>query len=160
MLVTYKAYAKATGLKPSVVKKYIEEGRIAGVASDARCEFLVPEEALVDYAIRKKSNRSMSDHAFNLMKALHSSKNVNHKILQIPRTQYESLVLTLINAGLVRRDRDERPFESGLALTKEGMELANQKKKMFLKLYETTIAAAAEGAARGFASAQLNILIQ
>jgi len=149
MLKPYSSYAKAVGRKPSEIKRLIEKGRIAGVVHDDRVGYLVPEDALVNYAPRQKSSRSLTDHAFNLMRGLHSVQNVNHEILQLPRPQYESLIVSLIDKGLIRRDRPERAYDSGLALTSDGMELAAQKKRSFSRIYEATVRATAEGVVRG-----------
>jgi hypothetical protein len=62
--------------------------------------------------------------------------------------QYKSLVITLVDGGFVRRDRKERPYDSGLSLTATGVRAASFKKADFMKLWQAAIAGAVEGGGR------------
>lgn len=148
MRIPYKEYARRVGKKPSDIHKLIEEKRIAGVRKDHLVGYMVPENALINHKIRAKQERTLADHSFNLIQALNKNRNVNARILQMQETQYESLIATLVDANLVRRDRAPKVYDSGLALTYKGIELAGYKKRVFLEMYKHTVAGVTEGLAR------------
>lgn len=145
-MITYKEYAHRYGFRrPSDVLKYIEDRRIEGVKRDGRCKYLVPEDALINHVIHKKRERNQGDNAYNLIQALNLTRNVNARILEMRPAQYESLLITLQDGGVVRRDRETRSYDSGLALTQRGIELARLKKRDFSKLWQAFAAGAVEG---------------
>ena len=158
MLIPYKEYAKRYGFRrPSEVKDHIERGRIAGVIEDSQCGYLLPENALIDHVIPKKKDRTVVDNAFNLLRALLRGRNVNATILQMRPVQYESLLITLIDAELIRRDREELPFDSGLSLTDKGMRVAEYKKPVFTKLWRAMAAGVVEGVGQALVSTMLAV---
>ena len=148
-MLTYTEYAHRYGYRrPYEVLKLIEKQRIQGVREDARCKYLVPEEALPDYSLPAKRDRTAVDIAFHLIKALNTGRNINARILRVSNDRYNELVDALVNEGLICRNCPELPCKSGLSLTGAGMEVAQKKKYDFTRWARLGLVAIIEGIVR------------
>lgn len=146
-MLSYKEYAKHINRHPYEVLNFIQDKRITG-SRKSQYGYRVPEDALINCLPPKKKNPTEKDYAFYILKALNKSQNVNARLLGIPKKRFDCIVASLEDKGLIRREESERPYNSGLALTWDGMEVASRSKVNFDKWARTGLAAAVEGAVR------------
>lgn len=62
-------YSKRYGKNSGTVSKLLKAGRIRG-AKKVRKTWEIPEGALIEYAVRKKKNRSLDDVVWDIVEAL------------------------------------------------------------------------------------------
>lgn len=149
-MLSYKDYAKHINRKPYEVLKLIQDKRITG-SRKSQHGYRVPEDALINCSLPRKNNPTEKDYAFYILKALNNNQNVNARLLGMPKKRFDCIVASLEDKGLIRREESERSYNSGLALTWDGMEAASRNKVNFDKWARTGLAAAVEGAVRALA---------
>ena len=140
-------FSERYGYSDSSVRRWANDHLIPG-AERIGGIWDIPEGARPRHVIRKKANRTVSDNAYDFLKALHERHYVDAEVLLCTEGDYLDVVTTLVMSGLIRESEvpaDGR-WNTGYVLTEAGVEQAERLKPTFKEYYRTTISAVAEGA--------------
>lgn len=129
-------YSKRYGKNSGTVSKLLKAGRIRG-AKKVRKTWEIPEGALIEYAVRKKKNRSLDDVVWDIVEALFRLQYFDAEVLMLSQVQFENAIKIAVSQELIEESSmpNDGITSCGYQLTTVGVEACERKKLDFLKQF-------------------------
>ncbi len=141
-------YAKRYHEKIKDVEKWLREERIRGAVRTKNGTWDIPEDAKVEYFVRKKHGRKTDDDAFDILRALRTRRYIDAELLGCSHIDFRDTIDSLEKIGyLAPSVRAADGITSvGYKITNKGLEASSYMKAFFLTVYRESVAALARGA--------------
>lgn len=142
-------YSKRYGKNSGSVSKLLKAGRVRGARKIGNT-WEIPEDALIEYAIRKKKNRYLNDVIWDIVEALSHFQYFDAEVLKVPQSQFENAIEIAVSRGFIEESSvpNDGITSCGYQLTAVGVEACERKKLDFLKQFAGIVGSYSGSAAR------------
>lgn len=144
-------YSKRYGKNSGSVSRLLKAGRVRGARKIGNT-WEIPEDALIEYAVRKKKNRNLNDVIWDIVEALSHFQYFDAEVLMVPQTQLENAITIAVSQGFIEESSvpNDGITSCGYQLTTVGVEACEHKKLDFLKQFAGIMGSYSGSAARAF----------
>ncbi|WP_291289721.1 hypothetical protein [Enorma sp.] len=144
-------YSKRYGKNSGSVSKLLKAGRVRGARKTGNT-WEIPEDALIEYAVRKKKNRNLGDIIWDIVEALSHFQYFDAEVLMVSQAQLENAIEVAVSQGFIEESSmpNNGITSCGYKLTTVGVEACEHKKLAFLKQFAEIMGSYSGAAARAF----------
>lgn len=153
--MTPSEYSKRYGMNSGSLSKYLNQGRVRG-AKKVNDAWIIPEDALVEYCVRKKKDRTVQDVVWDILNALNRGCYFDAEVLKVQEGVFQNATRIALRQGYMSQSdrKTDGVTTSGFDITELGIESLAKKKSEFVR----TLADAMGALAGSYTASMINNL--